>query len=222
MKYIGSPWPPLLALTLTNLICLLIPLPVILQLLLNSCLIIHLGVILSCTLSKASYQQIQQSEQKMLSVIDQPSGFSYAWQILQYPVMGCLFLLTLYYLSKTMEAITMSTVLDLGFVVAVVGYGGRLLHQIALDVGGSSGLQGMMGDRVWSLLLTVSKYLFCPLISLLTALVYVTGHHWLVNNLFAVLLGVLAIKSGGIRSFRLVVPILWSLFLYDMYWVYNS
>ena len=68
----------------------------------------------------------------------------------------------------------------------------------------------------------MSKYVFCPLLGLLLALLYVDTKYWLLNNTFGLFLTVGAIKYGGIKSFKLAVPILWSLFLYDMYWVYSS
>ena len=68
----------------------------------------------------------------------------------------------------------------------------------------------------------VSKYLFCPLFCLLLALFYINDRHWLLNNLFALFLTISTFKWTGIRSFRLIVPILWSMFVYDLYWVYSS
>ena len=80
----------------------------------------------------------------------------------------------------------------------------------------------MLSPKLWNLLEKVSKYVFCPLLALLLALLYVDTKYWLLNNIFALFLTIGAIKYGGIKSFRLAVPILWSLFIYDMYWVYSS
>lgn len=79
-----------------------------------------------------------------------------------------------------------------------------------------------MSPGIWNLLIKLSQYILCPLLALLLALLYVDSKHWLLNNIFGLFLTINAIKYGGIKSFKLVVPILWSLFIYDMYWVYSS
>jgi minor histocompatibility antigen H13 len=68
----------------------------------------------------------------------------------------------------------------------------------------------------------VSLYIFSPLLILLLALLYVAYRHWMLNNIFAIYLSVVSIKFGSIKSFKMIVPILLLLFIYDMYWVYNT
>ena len=53
----------------------------------------------------------------------------YIWQILQYPLMGSVVLLGLYYLIKNVEEITINTLLDIIFLFVTVVYGGNKLHQ---------------------------------------------------------------------------------------------
>jgi minor histocompatibility antigen H13 len=76
--------------------------------------------------------------------------------------------------------------------------------------------------NILSLFERISKYLFCPLLAFLLALLYVVYKHWLLNNLFALFVTITAIKSAGVKTFKVALPILWSLFAYDMYWVYRS
>ena len=57
--YIAPLWPPLLLLIITNLSGLIAPLPVILQMLINACVTIHLGCLISASLTKVSYQEVR-------------------------------------------------------------------------------------------------------------------------------------------------------------------
>lgn len=57
--YIAPLWPPFLLLTLTNLLGLIFPLPVIIQMLLNACISIHLACLISSSLTKVSYRYIK-------------------------------------------------------------------------------------------------------------------------------------------------------------------
>ena len=77
-----------------------------------------------------------------------------------------------------------------------------------------------MSKKLWGFFSTVSKYLFCPLLALLLALLYINEKHWILNNLFALYFTVSAIRHASIKTFKLAMPILWSLFLYDLIWVY--
>jgi minor histocompatibility antigen H13 len=79
-----------------------------------------------------------------------------------------------------------------------------------------------INDHILNLFEKISKYIFCPLLALLLALLYVVSKHWLLNNLFALFFTITAIKYAGVKTFKVAVPILWSLFAYDMYWVYRS
>lgn len=40
--------------------------------------------------------------------------------------------------------------------------------------------------------------------------------------MFGIGLTILAIKEANIKSFKIAIPVLWLLFLYDLYWVYGS
>jgi minor histocompatibility antigen H13 len=56
----------------------------------------------------------------------------------------------------------------------------------------------------------------------LPALLEVMTKHWLIDNFYAIVFSILAIKEANIRSFKIALPVLWLLFLYDLYWVYES
>ena len=75
---------------------------------------------------------------------------------------------------------------------------------------------------MWEIFKKLSKYLFCPLLSLLLALIYIVDKNWLLNNMFALFLTITTITHAGIKTFTLILPIIWCLFFYDMYWVYES
>ena len=80
LTYVGLLWPPLVLLILTNLSALVFPLPVLLQMFLNASLSIHLGSLISAGLIKtAAYQEVQESEEELLS--NQNEGYSceYLW-----------------------------------------------------------------------------------------------------------------------------------------------
>jgi hypothetical protein len=59
-KYIKPISPPLFILAALNLTAIFYPLPVFFQLMLNACLTLHVGCILSAGMGKASYKEIDQ------------------------------------------------------------------------------------------------------------------------------------------------------------------
>lgn len=65
--YVGLLWPSLVLLVLTNLTGLVLPLPVLLQMLLNASLSIHLSSLISASLTKVAYQEVQECEEELLS-----------------------------------------------------------------------------------------------------------------------------------------------------------
>ena len=67
-----------------------------------------------------------------------------------------------------------------------------------------------------------SKYILCPAFVGLLCLLFVFSRHWLLNNLFALFFAISTLKESSIRSFKIALPTLWILFLYDLYWVYQS
>lgn len=114
------------------------------------------------------------------------------------------------------------TVLNLAFVVLAVLYCSPKLNGWLLMAMELCELELRMGHKLWGLFETVSKYLFSPLLALLLALLYLSEKHWLLNNLFALFFTVTAIQHASLRSFTLALPVLWTLFFYDLYWVYQS
>ena len=112
--------------------------------------------------------------------------------------------------------------MDIAFIILTVFYGGAKIHALVLWLFSAIDVKEKMSPRIWNLLTKVSQYILSPLLALLIALLYVDSKHWLLNNIFGLFLTINAIKYGGIKSFKLVVPILWTLFIYDMYWVYSS
>jgi hypothetical protein len=61
--FIAPVFPPLALLAAINFLSLLWPPPVLIQLLLNAALSLHVGVLISCCLVKASYVEIKQCEE---------------------------------------------------------------------------------------------------------------------------------------------------------------
>lgn len=96
--YIAPLWPLALLLAAINLSALVLPLPVLFQMLANACLSIHLACLVAASLAKVSYHQVQQCEEELFSGKDEGFSWSHIWQVVQYPLMGCLVLLGLYYL----------------------------------------------------------------------------------------------------------------------------
>ena len=112
--------------------------------------------------------------------------------------------------------------LDIIFVILVVVYGSNKVHHTLLWFLDLFNIQDKMNENIWNIFLKVSKYIFCPLLSLLMALIYIDTKHWLINNLFGLILSISSIKYGNFRSFKIALPILWCLFFYDMFWVYST
>lgn len=62
-RFIAPVSPPLALLAAVNLLSILWPPPVLVQLLLNAALSVHVGVLISSSLTKASYVEIKQCEE---------------------------------------------------------------------------------------------------------------------------------------------------------------
>lgn len=116
------------------------------------------------------------------------------WKILQFPLIGCVVLLGLYYVLKNSEKIAVDTLFDFIFVVLVVVFGGARVHSAVIWLLEKLEIKNKLSHKLWNLFVKISKFLFCPLLALLSALVYIDTKHWLLNNFFGICLTLGAIK----------------------------
>ena len=76
--------------------------------------------------------------------------------------------------------------------------------------------------KLWKLFKNLLKYVVSPLFIILLCFIYLSDKNWLLNNIFGLYLTITGVKYGGVTTFKLILPILWLLFLYDMFWVYGT
>jgi minor histocompatibility antigen H13 len=53
-------------------------------------------------------------------------------------------------------------------------------------------------------------------------LLYCVTKYWLLNNIFAIIFAITALKSIDLSSFKVGYCLLWFLFFYDIFWVYGT
>lgn len=52
------------------------------------------------------------------------------------------------------------------------------------------------------------------------ALLEVVTKHWFIDNLYGIVLSIVAIKENSFKTFKIALAALWIMFFYDLYWVY--
>lgn len=142
--------------------------------------------------------------------------------MLKYPVLGCVVLLTLYFLIKNTNELTINTILDFVFVCGTTYYASKRLHDLIADSLREFAIGVSLPERYHKVLEGFSKYFLCPGFVALLCLLFIFSRHWLLNNLFALFFAISTLEETSLKSFKIALPTLWILFLYDLYWVYQS
>ncbi|CAM6005291.1 unnamed protein product [Sphagnum balticum] len=62
----------------------------------------------------------------------------------------------------------------------------------------------------------------CFIGSSFPVILYFVTRHWILNNIFAILFSIVALKSISLSSMKTGLVLLWALFFYDIFWVYGT
>ena len=64
--------------------------------------------------------------------------------------------------------------------------------------------------------------IICLVITAIPVGFYFLTRHWAMNNIFAMLFTIMALKSLSLSSTQTGLFLLWALFFYDIFWVYGT
>lgn len=64
--------------------------------------------------------------------------------------------------------------------------------------------------------------IICIVITAIPVGFYFLTKHWVMNNIFAMLFTLVALKSLSLSSTQTGLFLLWALFFYDIFWVYGT
>ena len=131
-------------------------------------------------------------------------------------------LLILYFSIKYLDIITKDFTLDLIFIASTTYYGTITINPYILKYCSFIIDHYEVTPSKSSLILFAFMYVITPLLFILISLLQVVTKYWLIDNIYAIVLCILAIKHANLNKFAIALPMLWLLFFYDLYWVYES
>ena len=209
-----------LATTITNLLNFVFPIPIAVQLFVNSiaCIFIgsYRGAILHHKLDKEEKSKLERMTTKD------------AWM---FPVYGSCVLFGLYMVYKTFDKDMLNKILSVHFtffgflsLLQLVSYHLEKVFPLWRDQ--------IVIDRKFTLKLPFltkefdicvkKSELIAGIISTPPTVAYFATKHWLLNNLFGIAFSIGGIESLLLPNFQVGFILLWGLFFYDIFWVYGT
>jgi minor histocompatibility antigen H13 len=213
---------PLAVLLVINLLNFVHPLPVVVQMIASAVILAFVGCILSASIQSATYEEIQNCENKLKNRQEEGGFLKRCWQIGVYPLTATVLLLLLYFFVKEFEQITKEFVLNTIFMVLSTFYcikaSFNYVSKHIKDYLEATNISEELATAIKFILINI----IFPVVCFLPALLEIMTKHWLIDNLYGIAFSLLAIKSANIRSFKIALPVLWLLFFYDLFWVYET
>lgn len=202
-----------------NVLSYFAPIPVFLQLFINSIACIYVGCSLSVKMGDASEKKGDESVET-LSMKDASL----------FPVYGSIVLFSLYIVFKLFDPDTLKMIFS--FYFAFLGFLCLVnIIETELDLYLPDKKKTFVFQKKieWTLFkkktLTL-EFSQMNLISFSIALVpmalYLYTKHWLLNNVFGIAFSITGISSLNLPNFRVGFILLWGLFFYDIFWVYGT
>lgn len=203
----------------------LLILPIFWQLLINTCCCVYIGGIYSTRLARNNRGEIQ-NYNKNLSEDEQVISFADAKQ---FPLYASAFLFGFYllfkYLPKAIFNIIINvyfsatTVLSISSIFADVIPFSEKQQKVIATLNIPKFLQGILECKKFDI--SVAR-LISIVISALPVAFYFVTRHWILNNTFAILFTLVALKGLSLSSTKTGLFLLWALFFYDIFWVYGT
>lgn len=210
----------LLLIFIVHILCLFAPIPVFVQLFINSICCVYIGCSLSIKLDSKSEKKPADESVETLSMKD----------AYMFPVYGSLVLFSLYIILKIFNEAIISTLFSVYF-----GFLGLLCLVNILENELEIYLPALKSDFIfkkkleWTLIkkktfnLELTKLNIITIsIALVPTLLHFFTRNWMLNNVFGIAFSITGIEALNLPNFKVGFILLWGLFFYDIFWVYGT
>eukprot|EP00331_Platyophrya_macrostoma_P022624 CAMPEP_0176456112 /NCGR_PEP_ID=MMETSP0127-20121128/31079_1 /TAXON_ID=938130 /ORGANISM="Platyophrya macrostoma, Strain WH" /LENGTH=398 /DNA_ID=CAMNT_0017845979 /DNA_START=36 /DNA_END=1232 /DNA_ORIENTATION=+ len=213
-----------LLLALINLLPYVVPVPISVQLFINSVACLYIGSYRSISLAVDKESFVKHLAKKAASE-KMTSKDAYL-----FPVYGSGVLFGLYVLFKYVPKEYLNMLLTVYFTFLGFFCLAQLLDSIFETLSPSFGenvvktkipIKIPLYSTVIDLELT-RGWILAALVSILPTAAYYLTKHWLLNNLFGIAFSIAGIQNLTLPSFKVGFILLWGLFFYDIFWVYGT
>jgi len=203
----------------------LLVLPIFLQLLINSCACVYIGCLLSTRLAKnekgtvVNYSKVLGEDEQVISMSDAK----------QFPLYASAFLFGFYLLYKYLPKEVFTTIINIYFsITTVLSTSGIFTDVFPFSESQSKVFHSIQLPKWLQNVLEIKKFdlsvarIICIVAAALPVGLYFVTRHWALNNIFAILFSLTALKSLSLSSTKTGLFLLWALFFYDIFWVYGT
>jgi len=208
-----------LATTAVNLLNFLIPIPVAVQLFVNSITCIYIGSYRGAIL----HHKLDKEEKSKLEKMSSKDAYLF-------PVYGSAVLFGLYIVYKNFDKDLLNKILSVHFtffgflsLLSLVAYHLEKLYpqwsQVVFEK--SFNLNLPLVSKKFDISLKKSE-IVAGIIAIPPTVAYFATKHWLLNNLFGIAFSIGGIESLILPNFKVGFILLWGLFFYDIFWVYGT
>lgn len=216
-----------------NLIALSHLLPVCLQLLINATCCVYIGCILSIKIekNKPNRKIVPDNDYDNKEDNDNIIGTTGVGivEAVRFPIVASVCLSALYLLYKYCDKMIVNIIINLIFsLTTIVSTSASLLTLIDLPDRLNTTILELKPYRIFkslfglqTFILTFGRILTTLLCSLPIIIFYLTNN-WLLNNSYAILFSITAIKTLNFTTIKISIFLMWLLFLYDIFWVYGT
>jgi minor histocompatibility antigen H13 len=203
----------------------LLVLPIFLQLLINSCACVYIGCLLSTRLAKnekgavVNYSKVLGEDEQVISMSDAK----------QFPLYASAFLFGFYVLYKYLPKEVFTTIINVYFsITTVLSTSGIFADVFPFSESQSKVFYSIQLPKWLQKVLEIKNFdlsvarIICIIAAALPVGFYFVTRHWALNNIFAILFSLTALKSLSLSSTKTGLFLLWALFFYDIFWVYGT
>lgn len=203
----------------------LLLLPIWVQLLANTVACVYIGCLLSTRLPSAENGELL-SFSKQLNEDESVISMSDAKQ---FPLVASAFLFGFYLLFKVLPKEVFVGLVNAYFsITTVLSVSGIFADMLPFSEEMGRVLYSWSIPGVLQKVLEIKKMDFskarvvCIIVAALPVGFYFATRHWALNNIFAILFSLVALKSLSLSSTKTGLLLLWALFFYDIFWVYGT
>jgi minor histocompatibility antigen H13 len=203
----------------------LLVLPIFWQLLINSCCCVYIGGLFSTRLAKnekgevVNYSKQLKEDEQVISMSDAK----------QFPIYASCFLFGFYLIYKVLPKEIFTYIINVYFSITIVLSTSAIFadvipfseaqNKVLYSIQIPKWLQNILEIKKFDL--SVSR-IICMAIAALPVGLYFLTRHWALNNIFAILFTLVALKSLSLSTTKTGLFLLWALFFYDIFWVYGT
>lgn len=207
------------AMTFINLLNFIVPVPVFVQLFVNSLACIYIGSFRGAIL----HHRLDKEEKNKLEKMSSKDAY-------MFPVYGSCVLFGLYIVYKTFDKDLLNKILSVHFtffgflsLLSLLAYHLEKVFpqwsEVVFDK--SFTLKLPLLTKKFELTLKKSEVVG-GIIAIAPTVAYFATKHWLLNNLFGIAFSIGGIESLLLPDFKVGFILLWGLFFYDIFWVYGT